>query len=595
MDPGAVIAPAPTDRWHAAVIVPPPTPSWSDRQGLPEPSPFSRRKLVLASQRPVLPATDEEAAAGQPSLSSPHTTPAVPSGASALGNNGSEPNDEGVAAGEPQAAISNGLRWNMIGRPVIETANLLGVAVLARLVAPAEFGRYAIALIVLLLSSVPTQALHYTIVQRDSIGRDHLRTGQTLTILIGLAVCAFCLAASYTVVPSLFDARTALLVRLMIPACFLNSINTVQYATITRRLEFRRLSLLDMTITLVGMAVSISLAVMGLEGEAMVLGVLAGTIAGLILICCWVLPPVPSFRLRTARELLRTGSPAAVGAASLVGFQNCDYVIVGARLGPLQAGYYFRAYTLGVVYQTKVSQVLKSLGFPVLSRVTNEAEVDRLRQRMVHIITLILFPLLTALAIVAPRFVTWLYGPAWHATVVPVQILTLGGAAMLVADAITVAMLGTGRARAVMWWGWGHFLVYGTAVFVIARLGLTAIAIAAVVVHMTFLIISYLLLRRGSLRQAFKTLVNDVLPAAACSVALAAVALPVSVFASRVGIPMVPYLLIVALAGSGGYFFSMRLWFPSEFRHLGRLAGRLLPGRAHRLFGRFLLRSQSAA
>ncbi len=49
----------------------------------------------------------------------------------------------------------------------------------------------------------------------------------------------------------------------MIPACFINSVNTVQYSILTRRLEFRRLSLLDMTITLVGAAVSIPLAALG--------------------------------------------------------------------------------------------------------------------------------------------------------------------------------------------------------------------------------------------------------------------------------------------------------------------------------------------
>ena len=267
------------------------------------------------------------------------------SSASAEGDTGSESIDGGASAGERQAAISNGLRWNMIGRPVIEAANLLAVAVLARLVAPAEFGRYTIALIVLLLATVPTMAVHYPIVQRDQIDRDHLKTGQTITMLMGLGICAFCFAASYTVVPILFGARTAMLVRLMIPACFLNSVNTVQYAMITRRLEFRRLSLLDMTITLVGAAVSIPLAAMGLNGEAMVIGVTAGSTAGLILIWCWVRPPLPNFRLRAARDLLRSGLPAAANTASLVGFQNCDYVIVGARLGALQAGYYFRAYS----------------------------------------------------------------------------------------------------------------------------------------------------------------------------------------------------------------------------------------------------------
>lgn len=534
--------------------------------------------------------TGGDVAAAQHAPSSPGMTAPTASGPSTEVRGGPELTNESTSLDERQAAISTGLRWTLVARPFIEAANLLGIAVLARLVAPAEFGRYAVALIVLLLASVPTQAVQYAIVQRKEIDRDHLKTGVTLTILMGLAICAFCFAASYTVVPTLFGARTATLVRLMIPACLINSVNTVQIAIITRRLAFRRLSLLDMTITLGGTVVAIPLAAMGLNGEAMVLGVVAASTVGFILLCCWVRPPVPNFRVRPARELLRSGLPAASGAAGLVGFQNCDYVIVGARLGALQAGYYFRAYTLGVVYQKKVSQVMYALGFPVMSRVTDEAEIERLRQRMVHTVTLILFPLLAALAIVAPRFVTWFYGPEWRPAVVPVQILTLGGAAMLVAEAVTVAMLATGRARAVMWWGWGHFLVYGAAVFAVARAGLPAIAVAAVVVHMAFLVIAYLQLHRGRVRQALKTLAADVLPAGVGSAGLAAVALPFSVFASTLGVPMLPYLLIIALVGGTGYFLTLRLWFPTELRHLGAVAGRLLPVRVGRLLGRFIAR-----
>jgi O-antigen/teichoic acid export membrane protein len=503
------------------------------------------------------------------------------------------PVNEEPSLAEPQTAISSGLRWTIMRAVVVEGVNLLGVAVLARLVAPADFGRYAIALIVLLLSYVPTQAVQYTIVQRDQLDRDHLRTGVTFTLVLGLAMCAVCFEASYTVVPILFGARTAVLVRLMIPACFINSVNTVQLSLVSRELQFRRLSVLDMTISVVGAAVSIPLAAIGLNGEAIVLGVDAGSTVGFILLSCWVLPPIPNFSLRAARDLMRSGIPAASNAASLVCFQNCDYMIVGARVSALQAGYYFRAYSLGVVYQTKVSLVMTALGFPVLSRVRSHDDLQRLRQRMVQTITLILFPLLTALAIVAPKFVTWFYGPAWRATIVPVQILTFGGASMLVAQAVTVAMLAEGRPRAVMLWGWGHFVAYGAAVFALARLGLPAVAIAAVVVHTTFLFISYLQLHHGSIHRTLKTVAKDLLPATASSACLAAVALPVSVFASTLGIPVLPYLLIITVAAGTGYLVSLRLWFPTELRHLGRFSGRLLPGRVHRVFTRFSVRAQT--
>ncbi len=214
---------------------------------------------------------------------------------------------------------------------------------------------------------------------------------------------------------------------------------------------------------------------------------------------------------------------------------------------------------------------------------------------MIHTVTLILFPLLTALAIVAPKFVTWFYGPAWHAAVVPVQILALGGAAMLVAQAVTVAMLGTGRAKAVMGWGWAHFLAYGGAVFAVARLGLTAIAVAAVVVHTTFLIVAYVLLARGSPQPGFQGAREGRSSRRSLLVGFAAVALPLSAIASTLGIPMLPYLLIVTVSGGAGYLLSLRLWFPTELHQFSGVAARLLPARVRRVFGRFLVpQTQSA-
>jgi lipopolysaccharide exporter len=573
-----------------AILVALPAPG-SDRQDRGE-APLSSLRKPVPAMRPADPAaTNSGVGDRQRAPVNPPTTVPTTGTPNAEVDSGGEPTDETVSPDGPRSAMINGLRWTMIGRPVVELANLFGAAVLARFVSPAEFGRYAIALIVLFLASVPTQAVQYAIVQRKHIDRDHLRTGVTLTILLGLAVCAFCLAASCTVVPLLFGERTAVLVRLMIPACFINSVNTVQIASITRRLEFRRLSILDMTITLVGLVAMISLAAIGLNGEAMVLGMLAGGSAGFILVSYWMLPPIPNFRRRAARDLLRSGIPAASGAASIAGLQSCDYLIVGARLGALQAGYYFRAYTLSVMYQQKVTQVMTSVGFPVLSRAASEDEVDHLRQRMVHTITLILFPLLTALVIVAPKFVTWFYGPAWGPTVLPVQILALGGGAMLLADAVAVAMLATGQARAVARWGWGHFLAYGAAVFATAPFGLPAVALAAAAVHTVFLVIAYIQLQQGCVRRALATLANDILPAAACSVGFAVVAVPISVFVASLGIPTFPYLIIVAVAGGAGYFATLRLWFPSELRHLGLLAQRLLPSRTHRVFSRFVVRA----
>ena len=153
--PESVIVPAPTP-WslRAAVIVPPP--SFGSERLDPRPtSPFSLRKVVLPTPRADPPAGDDDVAAGHPAPSSPRRAAPTASGSSGEAYTSSDSTNEGALTDERRAAISNGLRWTMIGRPVIESANLFGAAVLARLVAPAEFGRYAIALIVLVSGKRP--------------------------------------------------------------------------------------------------------------------------------------------------------------------------------------------------------------------------------------------------------------------------------------------------------------------------------------------------------------------------------------------------------------------------------------------------------
>jgi PST family polysaccharide transporter len=480
----------------------------------------------------------------------------------------------------------------MIGRPASEMVSLIAAAVLARLVIPAEFGRYTVALVVLGLANVPTQAVNYSLVQRDHLEPDHLRTGITLTIILGVAICALTFAASYWIVTPVFGARTADLVRLMIPACFLNSVNTVPLAMISRRLQFRRLSIIDFTISLVGSVTAIALAADGMNGAGMVLGTTAGSLAGLVLICVWAPPCLPNFRVRAASDLMRFGVPAASAAASVVCFQNCDYMLIGARLGALQTGFYFRAYTLSVQYQTKASQVLTSVGFPVLSRASSAEEIDDLRERMIRTITLLVLPLLVILAIVAPRFVPWFYGPAWGPAVFPVQVLTIGGAAMLVTSAVGVVLLATGRPHAVMWYGWGHFAVYATAVFALTQFGIGEVAIGAAIVHTAFLLIAYVLLARGSLREAMKTFSGDLLPATASCVGLAAAAILASVALSHVHVATFPYLVAVSLAGGAGYLVTLRSCFPEALRGILALAHRLLPRKTHRFITLFEPRRQ---
>lgn len=498
--------------------------------------------------------------------------------------------DSTLSRDELQTAALRGLRLTVISRPVIECVMFASMVVLARLVSPAGFGRYSVALVFAELMLVPASAVGAALVQRPDIGKDYMQTGVTLALLLGLAIMGISWLCSSVIITPIFGNATAELVRLATAGCIINSASIVPSAMLQRRLAFRRMSVLQVVNTVVRAIVSIALALGGLDAKALLLGGLAGGLAGTMLNWAWAPPPIPRFNWSVAKDIGRYGGPAAGAAISWVGFRNCDYAIVGARLGELQAGFYFRAYTLGVEYQKKISQVLNSMGFPLLARTQTTSEQDRLRGQMIRLLTLVLFPTLVILGIVAPVLIPWVFGSEWSEAVVPTQILVFGGAVTLVIDGAGAQIMAAGRTRALMGYGWGHFIVYGLAVYLVAPWGITAVAAAAAVVHTLFMVVAYVVLVYrddgplvAKLKESLDRIWHDLAPATVACLGLALAAVPLAITLSDLGLPPMPYVLLVGLCGTAVYLLVLRLAFPDALRSMVRFIGFLIP--IHELSG----------
>jgi lipopolysaccharide exporter len=496
------------------------------------------------------------------------------------------PDEPAADAHDLREAAAHGIRWASIARPTIEVLQLGSIVVLARLVGPADFGHFAVAAIAQEVAYlIVAGGLSSALVQRKSIGREHLESGMALGLCLGLALAVLTLAAASWVVDPVFGSRTASFVRLMSPLCLVSALNTVPLATLRRRLALRRLAEIEMLSTLTRVAVAIGLAVAGLNGEALVLGVVAGCAVTLLITWVSAPPPAPRLHRRASRELLGYGLPASLAAFSWVGFSNVDYALIGARLGALQTGFYFRAYTLAVEYQNKVSIVMGQVGFPVLSRTDSAAELTRLHRQMVRLLTLVVFPLLVLLAIGAPVLVPFLFGDRWDPAVVPVQILALGGASTLVIDAAGTVLMAKGRARALLGYGVAHFSAYGLAVYLLVPFGIVAVAIGAAVVHTLFLFVAYALILNDSPERPLRRLWEDVAPSTVSCIGLTAAALPASYALTAAGLSQPVWLALLGAVGIPAYLATLRVCFPDVWRTQAAVVRRVLPdfGRLRRL------------
>jgi len=491
------------------------------------------------------------------------------------------------ATGDPTGADLreaglHGLRWTAMARMAVEVVLLASMVLLARIISPAEFGYFAVAIIVQELALVITaEGVGTALVQRATVDREHLQAGLWLGLVVGLVLGLLTLVAASLVVVPLFGARTAELVRLATPLFLISAAGTVPMALLRRRLEFRRLSTIDVATSAVRAVGSLALAVVGLQGEALVLGGIAAGLTTTVMAWIYAPAPMPRLRLAAARELMSYGLPASIASMSWVGFRNCDYAIVSARLGALQAGYYFRAYMLAVEYVKKISIVMGQVGLPVLARAGDEMSV--LRGQMVRMLAILTFPMLAVLTITAPELVPWLFGAEWTPAVLPMQILAAGGASTIVIDAIGVALMASGRPRALLGFGVGHFVAYALAVLVASRFGLAGVAAAASIVHTAFLGVAYTILLRGTGQPPLRTMWAEIGPAIGACAGLVAVAVPVALGLSAAGAPALVQIALVTVAALGAYAAALRLCFPSSWADVVAVARRVVPSMPGRI------------
>jgi O-antigen/teichoic acid export membrane protein len=513
--------------------------------------------------------------------------PEQPDRPSALELMGEEPPSGALPNEELVGAAAGGLRWIAYSRMAIEPMLLLSMVFLARLIPPEAFGVFAVIIVVQELSqTMPQESIGGALVQRKGITKRHYEAGFAVGLTGGTLLTLLTIALSFAIVGPIFGDETKWLMIATAPCFILGSIYALPISVLRRDLDFRRISILEIIQNLLRALGTLALALLGFNASALVFGAMSGIVVGLLLALWFARVPLPRWHRKEAKELVPYAWPAATATVSWAGFRNGDYAVIAATLGSAAAGIYWRAYQLAVEYQRKITVAMTQMAFPVLSRTAGPDEMLELRQRMVRLLTVVLFPLLAVLVLLAPVLVPWLFGSEWDAAVVPTQILVVGGAATLVIDACGSSLMAVGRTKALLGYGIAHFIVYVGAVALLVHLGLPAVAIGGAVVHSVFLGVAYILMLGDDVDHPLLTLWQDLEPALISCIALVALALPANWALVNAGVPVIPHTVGTSAAAAVGYLVALRIGYPPQFRDLMAALRRLVPDRVTRVFRR---------
>jgi PST family polysaccharide transporter len=386
------------------------------------------------------------------------------------------PERRGVSSALRAAAASQ------VGRQIIQFAT---TAILARLVAPSEFGLIGMAVI----------AIAFVTLFRDLgtasalIRARHASPALTSTIFwLNVAIGCLLGASMWLVAPLVASAfgepRVEPILRVMAITPVISNVGLVHQVLLERALRFDLLLRVEVGSSLAGGIVGVGLALVGAGVWSLVAQAVthvAVSAGGL-----WIASGFRPSRMFRASEL-RSVARFSLGVSgySLVNYlnRNADYILIGRFLGAEQLGFYTLAYRLMLYPLQHISQVAGRVMYPVLSRVReDDAEFRRLYLRASGGIAMLTLPVVFGLMATTGPLVLTLLGPRWE-PVIPVLTVLAPVALVQTVGAMTgVIYQATGRSDALLAWGVGSSVVIVGGFAVGLQWGIIGVAAAYLVV-----------------------------------------------------------------------------------------------------------------
>lgn len=133
--------------------------------------------------------------------------------------------------------------WGYAGT-VVKLAMQLGVQIwLARLLGPAEYGLFAVGVIVVAFAIYFGDVASSALIPRPSIDAQEMRFAITWQVLVNCAMAGILVAASGWLANAIHEPRAATVIAHLAPVCLFNAMGGVSLALLRRRLDFKTIQI----------------------------------------------------------------------------------------------------------------------------------------------------------------------------------------------------------------------------------------------------------------------------------------------------------------------------------------------------------------
>ena len=324
-------------------------------------------------------------------------------------------------------ALAGGLAWAAGAKSVTQLLNWAFTLIVAHKLSPADFGLVNMAgFIGVLTATLAEFGMGQAVLQMPEMEPGVVAQLNTTCVAICSAAYAVVVVASPLIATFFHDVRVRLLVIWNSVGLIITGLQSVPNGLLEKDLDYRRLSVGESVTTVVQSAATVGMAFAGFAYWSLVIGAVAGRVAGAGLNYYWKPVPFAFPRWRQIQAPMRLGAHIAIGRIASTAYTMADGVVVARTLGAAAAGAYGMAMNLANAPAEKIGLLVMRVTGPLFARVQKDRElVPRYFRIITESLSLSVFPLLLGLAVVAPDAVRVLLGPKWTAAVGPLRWLAI--------------------------------------------------------------------------------------------------------------------------------------------------------------------------
>ncbi len=323
-----------------------------------------------------------------------------------------------------------GAAWSVANVVLLRFGNVAVMAIIARLVAPDEFGVFALALTIYAFVTSLGELGVASAVARADLDPDRIApTASTIAIVSSGAMAALMVIFADPLAAAVGSAEASEPLRVMAISVALTGPFAVPAAQLFR--DFRQDRIFRASVISFVPAQVLLLVLASFGSGAMAFAwsrVLEQLVFGAVVVASVTRRYRPGFARSEIGPLLRFGMPLALANLLSQVLLNVDYVFVGRQLGTREVGLYLLAFNIASWPTAMIGAMLNSVVIPAFSRLKQDADVfTRSLVRAARTVGLVAFPIgLMTLALAEPLMET-VYGIDWIGAAAPLSALSIFG------------------------------------------------------------------------------------------------------------------------------------------------------------------------